>query len=73
MRDLGLEQVDDAAAIEGWCRAALAERPDVVADVRAGTQKAVGALIGAVMTASGGPADAQSVRAALLRLIDREL
>ncbi len=70
VRELGLEQVDDAGAIEDWCRAALAERPDVVADVRAGTQKAVGALIGAVMQASGGAADPKTVRATLLRLID---
>ncbi len=70
VRDLGLEQVDDADAIEAWCRAVLAERPDVVADVRAGKRKAVGALIGAVMQASGGSADPGRVRATLERLID---
>jgi aspartyl-tRNA(Asn)/glutamyl-tRNA(Gln) amidotransferase subunit B len=67
--ELGLQQVGDPAAIEAWCRAALAGREKIAADVKAGNEKAVGALIGPVMQASGGKADPKLVRATLLRLI----
>src|SRR5204862_7383369 len=54
---LGLAQVSDEGAIEDWCRAALAGQERVVAAVRAGELKALGALIGPVMKASGGRAN----------------
>jgi len=69
MHELGLVQVSDGDQLEGWCRAALEGREDVIADVRAGKEKALGALIGPVMRAAGGRADPAAVRAALLRLI----
>ncbi len=69
LRELGLEQVDDAAALERWCREALVGKERVLADVRAGNEKALGALIGPVMKLSGGKANAQAVREMLVRLV----
>ncbi|MCY3002979.1 MAG: Asp-tRNA(Asn)/Glu-tRNA(Gln) amidotransferase GatCAB subunit B, partial [Planctomycetota bacterium] len=69
LRELGLEQVDDAAALERWCREALVGKERVIADVRAGNEKALGALIGPVMKLSGGKANAQAVREMLVRLV----
>ena len=72
MHELDLERVDDSAALEGWCRAALEGRDDVAAEVRAGKDKALGALMGPVMKASGGKAEPGAVREMLLRLIRGE-
>ena len=72
MQALGLERVDDTQALEAWCRAALAGRDDVIADVRAGKDKALGALMGPVMQASAGKAEPRAVREMLLRLIRGE-
>jgi aspartyl-tRNA(Asn)/glutamyl-tRNA(Gln) amidotransferase subunit B len=72
VRELGLAAVTDTAAIEGWCRAALAGAPGVVAEVRAGNAKALGALIGPVMRASAGKADPQLVQRTLERLIGED-
>lgn len=69
IEDLGLKAVD-ASELEAWCREALVGRDEVVRDVQAGKQKAIGALIGPVMQKSRGQADAQAVRATLLRLIE---
>jgi aspartyl-tRNA(Asn)/glutamyl-tRNA(Gln) amidotransferase subunit B len=69
LRELGLEQVGDSPELERWCREALAGRDKVVADVRAGNEKALGALIGPVMKLSGGRASPQAVREMLLKVI----
>jgi aspartyl-tRNA(Asn)/glutamyl-tRNA(Gln) amidotransferase subunit B len=67
--ELGLAQVSDAGEIEAWCRSALATAERAAADLRAGEQKALGALIGRVMKASGGRANPELARAELLRLV----
>jgi len=61
--------VQDDAALDAWCRAALAANEKVVLAVRAGNEKAIGALVGAVMKASGGKADPAAVREHLANLI----
>jgi aspartyl-tRNA(Asn)/glutamyl-tRNA(Gln) amidotransferase subunit B len=66
----GLEQVQDEAAIERWCREALVGKDKIVADVRAGKPNALNALLGPVMKASGGKANPQVVRETLQRLVD---
>lgn len=66
---LGLEQVEDTAQLEDWCRAALLGKDAIIADVKDGKEKALGALIGPVMQASGGKANPQKVREILKRLI----
>jgi len=68
--ELALEQVQDAGAIEAWCRDALVGKEKIVADVKAGKPNALNALLGPVMKASGGKANAEIVRATLQRLID---
>lgn len=65
--DRGLLIVRDDASMERWCDEAIAAQPAAAADVRAGKQAAIGRLIGAVMTASGGKADAKAAREALLK------
>ncbi len=69
MRALGLEASADAAQLERWCREALVGREKIIADVRAGQDKALGALIGPVLKLAGGKADPLAVREMLLRLI----
>ncbi|MCC6230668.1 MAG: Asp-tRNA(Asn)/Glu-tRNA(Gln) amidotransferase subunit GatB [Phycisphaerales bacterium] len=63
----GLLIVRDDASMERWCDEAIAAQSAAAADVRAGKQAAIGRLIGAVMTASGGKADAKAAREALLK------
>lgn len=70
--ELGLAQVQDTGAIEGWCREALKGKDKIVADVKAGKTNAINALLGPVMKASGGKANPQVVRETLLRLIEKE-
>ena len=67
--ELGLEQVQDAGKIEEWCRAALVGKEKIVADVKAGKEQALNALLGPVMKLSGGTANAALVRETLKRLI----
>jgi aspartyl-tRNA(Asn)/glutamyl-tRNA(Gln) amidotransferase subunit B len=67
--ELDLEQVRDEGQLEAWCRAALAERREVLLEVQNGNEKALGALIGPVLQASKGKANPQQVREILLRLI----
>ena len=69
IRELGLEQVSDAAAIETWCRAAMDGNQAAVEQMRQGNDKAIGALIGPVMKASRGRANPALVRATFERLI----
>ncbi|MBK7643806.1 MAG: Asp-tRNA(Asn)/Glu-tRNA(Gln) amidotransferase subunit GatB [Planctomycetes bacterium] len=69
VQELGLEQVQDAGRIEEWCRAALVGKEKVIADVRAGKEAALNALLGPVLKLSGGKANVQLVRETLKRLI----
>ena len=70
--ELGLEQVGDSGRIEEWCRAALAGKDKVIADVKAGKPQALNALLGPVMKASKGSANPQVVKDTFLRLIETE-
>ena len=72
MHAMGLVQVSGGPELEDWCRGALEGRGDVVEQVRAGNEKALGALMGPVMRASAGRADPSAVRETLLRLIRAE-
>ena len=73
VRELGLEQVTDTDELERLCRAALEGREQVVAQVVAGKTKALGALIGPVMKASGGKANPKLVQEIALRIVNEEL
>ena len=62
----GLERVSDTGALEQAADEAIAANPDVADKVRSGKVAAVGALVGAVMKATKGQADAAAVREILL-------
>jgi aspartyl-tRNA(Asn)/glutamyl-tRNA(Gln) amidotransferase subunit B len=62
----GLAMVSDEGALTAAVDEALAANPDVAEKVRGGKVAAVGALVGAVMKATRGQADAGRVRALLL-------
>jgi aspartyl-tRNA(Asn)/glutamyl-tRNA(Gln) amidotransferase subunit B len=62
----GLAVVSDEGALNAAIDQAIAANPAVVAKVRAGKVAAAGPLVGAVMTATGGQADAARVRQLIL-------
>jgi aspartyl-tRNA(Asn)/glutamyl-tRNA(Gln) amidotransferase subunit B len=62
----GLRVVTDSGALAAVVDEAIASHPDVAQKVRAGKVAAAGALVGAVMKATRGQADAQQVRALVL-------
>jgi len=62
----GLAVVSDDGALAAAVEAAIAGRPDVAAKVRDGKVAAAGPLVGAVMKATGGQADAARVRQLIL-------
>ncbi|HET9188519.1 MAG TPA: Asp-tRNA(Asn)/Glu-tRNA(Gln) amidotransferase subunit GatB [Acidothermaceae bacterium] len=63
----GLEVVSDDAALGVAVDAAIAADPDAAQKVRDGKVAAAGALVGAVMKATGGKADAARVRELVLQ------
>jgi len=63
----GLEVVSDDGALLAAIDTALAAQPDIAAKVRAGNLGPVGAIIGAVMRATRGQADAARVRELVLQ------
>jgi aspartyl-tRNA(Asn)/glutamyl-tRNA(Gln) amidotransferase subunit B len=65
----GIEVVSDAGALAAAVRDAIAANPDIAAKVRDGKQEAAGVLIGAVMKATRGQADAKTVRELVLRAL----
>ena len=64
--DRGLKVVSDAGELTVAADAAIQANPDVAEKVRGGKIPAVGVLVGAVMKATRGQADAATVRAILL-------
>jgi len=61
----GLRQISDAASLGSVIETVIAENPAAVADVRAGKAQAIGFLVGKVMQATRGQANAGVVQAAL--------
>jgi aspartyl-tRNA(Asn)/glutamyl-tRNA(Gln) amidotransferase subunit B len=62
---LGLAQISDAGALGGVVDEVLATNPAAVADVRAGKPQAIGFLVGQVMKATRGQANAAVAGAAI--------
>ena len=62
----GLAVVSDDAELTAAVEQALAAQPDVADKIRGGKVAAAGAIVGAVMKATGGQADAQRVRELVL-------
>ena len=67
MEKRGLKVVSDDGALMSAIEAAIAAQPETAEKVRGGNIPAAGALIGAVMKATGGQADAARVRELLLK------
>ena len=65
----GLEVVSDEGALTAAVQEALAANPDVVEKIRGGKVQAAGALVGAVMKATRGQADAARVRELIMELV----
>ncbi|HUL98807.1 MAG TPA: Asp-tRNA(Asn)/Glu-tRNA(Gln) amidotransferase subunit GatB [Mycobacterium sp.] len=66
MKARGLELVRDDSALQAAVDEALAANPDVVEKIRGGKVAAAGAIVGAVMKATKGQADAARVRELVL-------
>jgi aspartyl-tRNA(Asn)/glutamyl-tRNA(Gln) amidotransferase subunit B len=67
VKEKGLTQVSDAGLIETAVEKAMAANPVAVAEFKAGKQKALGALVGAVMKETGGKANPKIVNEILCR------
>ena len=65
----GLAQISDASELEAIVAAAIEADPEAAEQVRAGNQKAIGAIVGAVMRETKGRADGGEVN----RLIREQL
>lgn len=63
----GLEVVSDTGALDKAVDDAIEANPDVAEKIRGGKQAAAGALIGSVMKATRGQADAKAVRELILQ------
>jgi len=63
----GLRRVSDVDALAAAVDEAIAAQPDVAEKIRAGKVAAAGALVGAVMKATRGQADAKTVRELILQ------
>jgi aspartyl-tRNA(Asn)/glutamyl-tRNA(Gln) amidotransferase subunit B len=66
MKGRGLEMVRDDSLIQAAVDEALAANPDVAEKIRGGKVQAAGAIVGAVMKATKGQADAARVRELVL-------
>lgn len=69
VRKHGYEVVSDDGALESEVDKALAADPDIAAKLKAGNMKPMGAIIGAVMKATRGQADAKAVSAIVMRKV----
>lgn len=62
----GLEVVSDTGALEIAVKQAIADNPDVVEKIKGGKMAAIGALMGPVMKATRGQADAGTVKSLIM-------
>jgi aspartyl-tRNA(Asn)/glutamyl-tRNA(Gln) amidotransferase subunit B len=67
----GLEQVQDASALEAWVDEAIAENPGPVEQYLGGKEGALNAVMGQVIKKSGGAANPKAVRELLLQRLSR--
>ncbi len=69
VEEQGLEQISDSGELEAIVKAAIENNPKPAEQVRSGNEKAIGALVGAVMRETKGRADGGEVT----RLLRQEL
>jgi aspartyl-tRNA(Asn)/glutamyl-tRNA(Gln) amidotransferase subunit B len=65
----GMSQVSDEAQIADWGREAIAANPKAVEDFKKGNERAIGALVGAVMKKSKGKANPAVLNEVLRKLL----
>ncbi len=65
----GLVQISDENEIIKVCQEAVNESPKIVAEYKAGKEKALGAIVGLVMKKSKGKANPQMVNKILVDLL----
>lgn len=70
MHARGLEIVRDTVALQAAVAQVIADNPKVVEQIKAGKVKAIGALMGGVMRATKGQADAEETREMILKQIN---
>ncbi|WP_099332613.1 Asp-tRNA(Asn)/Glu-tRNA(Gln) amidotransferase subunit GatB [Actinomyces minihominis] len=68
----GLEVVSDEGALQAAVAEVIASNPDAVAKIKAGKVQAIGALVGGVMKATRGQADAAKVKALIAQTLEVE-
>ena len=68
----GYRQISDGGEVAAAVDAALAANPSAVADYRAGKAQAIGFLVGQVMKATRGQANAAAVKEAVRARLDDE-
>jgi len=68
----GFHQISDASALAGVVEEVMAANPAAVADYRAGKAQAIGFLVGQVMKATGGQANAALVKDAVTARLETE-
>lgn len=61
VKEKGLVQISDEGALAKYCEEAIAENPKAVEEFKSGKERAIGALVGAVMKKSRGQANPQLV------------
>ena len=66
----GLQIVEDTGALEAAVDEAIAQNPDVVEKIKGGKMQAIGALMGPIMKATRGQADAGKARELILARIN---
>lgn len=70
MNARGLEVVQDDGALEAAVDQAIADNPDVVEKIKGGKMQAIGALMGPIMKATRGQADAGKAREMIMAKIN---
>src|SRR5699024_214795 len=70
MNARGLEIVEDTGALEAAVDEAIAANPDVVEKIKGGKMQAIGALMGPIMKATKGQADAGKAKELILARIN---
>lgn len=72
VKEQGLSQMTDNAAIQSVCVAIIEENPDQVAEYKSGKKAVLGWFIGQVMRKTRGKADPQLVRVTLQKILTQE-
>ncbi|MFC1501176.1 Asp-tRNA(Asn)/Glu-tRNA(Gln) amidotransferase subunit GatB [Elusimicrobiota bacterium] len=70
VKEKGLVQISDESAVIKICEEAILENPKAVEEYKAGKERAIGAIVGAVMKKSKGQANPQVVNKILVKLLN---